>query len=206
VREARRLNRALKTEAARADAAARRVRTLVEPAPHSSSADGDNAGALAFLTTGPGAEQLGITPLAARDEDDDDAANAQDGAAPGPLATNASFALSQLPALRELLRRLRPRLEALGDGGGGTDGGGDAAEAPPADESAVARERRLYVEAQATRAVRRRLHGGPLDGDGDASGQGPGRGAVSLGELAALEALVEEFKRRDDDGDEAMDT
>jgi hypothetical protein len=29
---------------------------------------------------------------------------------------------------------------------------------------------------------------------------------VSLGELAALEALVEEFKRRDDDGDEAMDT
>jgi hypothetical protein len=204
VREARRLNRALKTEAARADAAARRVRALVEPAPHS-PADGDNAGALAFLTTGPGAEQLGITPLAARDEDDDDAANAQDGAAPGPLATNASFALSQLPALRELLRRLRPRLEALGDGSSGADGG-DAAEAPPADESAVARERRLYVEAQATRAVRRRLHGGPLDGDGDASGQGPGRGAVSLGELAALEALVEEFKRRDDDGDEAMDT
>jgi kinetochore protein Mis12/MTW1 len=205
VREARKLNRALRAAAARADADVRRIRALIQPAPPAPPSSDDppdnddaNAGALAFLTAGRGAEQLGIAPSLLLPEWAGDGATAA--AEVGPLETNASFALSQLPALRDLLRQLRPRLEALS-----ADESTREAAPPPADESAAARERRLYVEAQATRAVRRRLRGGALDGDGGgeaASTEGAGR-AVSLEELAALEALVEEFNRPGDDAMEA---
>jgi kinetochore protein Mis12/MTW1 len=189
VREARKLNRALKATVARNNATVRQLRSLMQPPPTTSSSD-TTSGALAFLTAGRSAEQLGLGPLLSPS----DSANAPPPPPVGPLETNASFALSQLPALRDLLARLGPRLESLA----AQDGGG----APrPADESAVARERRLYVEAQARRAVRRHHHDGRLDGDGEASSSseafGGGR-VVSQEELAALEALVDDFNRYGD--------
>jgi kinetochore protein Mis12/MTW1 len=100
----------------------------------------------------------------------------------GPLETNTSFALSQLPALRELLDELRPRLTAL-----------EASSTTPAPESDAARERRLYVETQSRKASERQGMSA-----GDSAGESSGR-AVIPEELAALEDLVDSLKENDED-------
>jgi kinetochore protein Mis12/MTW1 len=125
----------------------------------------------AFLTTGHSAKSLGMD------------SNAQPGT-DGPLATNTSFALSQLPALRDLLDELRPKLAEVGDAEGA------------ATESHSARERRLYLNKQTRRAVERQ---GIEIG---AVGEGLGR-RVQGDELAALESIADDMSssKRKDDGD-----
>jgi kinetochore protein Mis12/MTW1 len=100
----------------------------------------------------------------------------------GPLETNTSFALSQLPALRAALAELRPRLAAL-----------EASSTKPAPESDAARERRLYVETQSRKASERQGMG-----VGDSSADSLGR-AVAPEELASLEHIAASLSRTDDD-------
>jgi len=107
----------------------------------------------------------------------------------GPLATNTSFALSQLPALRSLLDELRPKLGALGD-----------AQAA-ATESHSARERRLYLNSQTKKVLERQ--GVELG----ASAEGLGR-RVQGDELAALEKIADGLsagKRNGNEEDDRME-
>jgi kinetochore protein Mis12/MTW1 len=136
-------------------------------APESSSGEQAAPGALSFLSHGSSAEQLGLTPAAR-------SAASETSYGSSPLETNTSFALSQLPALRQLLAELRPRLATMAK---------DSATAAP--ESGTAKERRLYVERQSRKALNRQGFG-----TGDAASDSLGKG-VDPDELAALESIVE---------------
>lgn len=91
-------------------------------------------GNLAFLTESAGAQALGVTS---------DAQN---------LTTNATFAMSQLPALKALLAELRPKLASLKD----LSAGNGSAQAE------LRQERRDYIE-QRTRAHIERSGGAEAD-------------------------------------------
>ena len=152
------------------------LRSLAKPNTFESNGDKAQfgaAGALSFLTHGNSAGQLGMVHSARSDSMDTGA---------GPLETNTSFALSQLPALRTALAELRPRLAAL-----------EASSTTPAPESNAARERRLYVETQSRKASERQGMG-----VGDSSADSLGR-AVAPEELASLEIIAGGINRNNED-------
>jgi kinetochore protein Mis12/MTW1 len=162
-RETKKLQKALEATVARNNAVLSAIKSLTAPA-----VDGHSqAGPFAFLSNTYAAEQLGV-------------GNATNGGAEaGPLETNVSFALSQLPALRELVAELRPQ---LGELSGMTD--------QPVADGAVARSRREYVESQSRRAVERQglgVDNGALDTLGK---------VVTADELAALEAMADDMRGR----------
>jgi kinetochore protein Mis12/MTW1 len=169
LRQTRKLNAVLDSTARRNNATLEQLRSLVEypssglKTEHPSSgsdASADHRGAYTFLTNGQSAKTLGMTTRSGTQQTD------------GPLATNTSFALSQLPALRALLDDLRPKLAELGD-----------AQAA-ATEGHSARERRIYLNNQTRKAVERQ---GVEIG---ASAQGLGKRAQG-DEVAALESIAD---------------
>ncbi|PYH87724.1 MIND kinetochore complex component Mtw1 [Aspergillus ellipticus CBS 707.79] len=109
--ETKKLNRALKEESARNEAVLAQLRSVVSnvqdaDAEKAAKEEGDVASGtkdldLSFLTSSLAAQQLRV------------------GVATGPniqhtpITTNATFILSQLPALQALLKELRPKLAAL---------------------------------------------------------------------------------------------
>lgn len=130
-----------------------------------SGAEGQPAGPFAFLSNSHASEQLGLGKGSIQESQ------------AGPLETNVSFALSQLPALRELVAELRPQLANLST----------LAEKPVADGD-IARARREYVESQSRKAVERQglgVDNGTLDSLGR---------VVTAEELAALEEMADEMR------------
>ena len=164
LRQTRKLNAALEATARRNTAALEQVRRLTNGEGANMKMeveDGERAGkeGYTFLSNGESAAALGMG-----------ASNVS--ATDGPLTTNTSFALSQLPALRALLDDLRPKVGELGD-----------AQAA-ASESHSARERRLYLNNQTKKAVERQ---GVEIGS---SAAGLGR-RVQGDEVAALEGIAD---------------
>jgi kinetochore protein Mis12/MTW1 len=172
LQETRKMHNALQSVATRNKSLIEQLRRLTSP---TSPGEQGTPGAFSFLSHGSSAEQLGLTPSAR---------SAASGTTYGssPLETNTSFALSQLPALHQLLAELRPRLATLAR---------DSALAAP--ESGTARERRIFVERQSRKALDRQGFG---TGDGAADSLGK---AVDPDELAALEGIVESLNNNGHD-------
>jgi len=121
-------------------------------------------GALSFLAHNKSASQLGFPSTSGTSTENK----------ASPLTTNVAFALSQLPALQNLLAELRPQLDTL-------NGIADI----PATEDNLAKERRHYVETQSRRAMERQ---GLVIGTqtSDAIGKIP-----TAEELAAMEGMID---------------
>lgn len=100
------------------------------------------------------------------------------------VATSTEFALSNLPALKEILHELAPRLEVLQTAAGGDHGDGDA-------KSEWRRERTAFVEKETRRHLEgvRGLELGEQGGVRDGEWQGEGR-KVSREEVEGLERVV----------------
>ncbi|KAF2673163.1 hypothetical protein BT63DRAFT_410201 [Microthyrium microscopicum] len=167
LRETKKLRSALRDTIARNNAIISSLKSLT-----SLGIDGHSQpGPFAFLTSGAASEHLHVGSVVEHRP-----------TSAGPLETNLSFAISQLPALRELLADLRPQLSQLATT---TD--------QAASESETARQRRAYVEAQSKRAVERQglaTDNGALDALGR---------VVTVDELASLEALAAEQQNADDE-------
>ncbi|KAK5013661.1 Mis12 protein-domain-containing protein [Cryomyces antarcticus] len=188
LQETEKLQVTLQAEAARNEALIQQLQFLLSGSPStafktepSSSPTHDSMSArpsapFAFLTSTPAAKPLGVSTTTARN----------------PLTQNTTFALAQLPALRNLLASLRPKLTALPD-------------APVGDEETVAGERRAYIESQTRRHLERR--GVDLDAE-DSVGQGR---RIGPEEVRAIEAIVGALRRDEqagagaDAGAEAME-
>ena len=110
------------------------------------------------------------------------------------LTTQAQFATSQLPALRELMERLRPRAEKLRTGRGGVD----------VDVGSNTEERRRYIESGVRRVVDR---SGVADSEGGLN-IAMGEGRRNREDVEMLEGVVGtgigaiEERRREEQGDE----
>lgn len=109
------------------------------------------------------------------------------------LTTQAQFATSQLPALRELMGRLRPRAEKLRTGRGGMD----------VDVGSNAEERRRYIESGVRRVVDR---SGVADSEAGLN-LAMGEGRRNREDVEMLEGVVgtgigATERRREEQGDE----
>lgn len=199
--ETRRLNKVLEGERRRNERVIAGLKKVLAPVPgaqkqRSSTVSEQDAGAstseeapLSFLTHSAGAQALGIQGLPAQGKPD----------ARTPLATHASFTISQLPYLRAQLDELKARLGSSAMAGGKGDADGRAS------------ERRTYVESQARRILEKRGVDTRDGVEGNFEGQ-RGRGD-EVGALEGIVKAVEGAKRAEenghDDGEgegEAMDT
>jgi kinetochore protein Mis12/MTW1 len=146
---ARLLSRQLKQEQSRNEAILHQLRNL---------RDGEAAGNMVFMTDSAGAKAMNVAP---------DTKN---------LTTNATFAMSQLPALRALLVELRPKLAALKALSTNTS-------ASTAKEE-IRQERREYIEQRTKAHIER--YGGP---GGDDAAAVPGR-PLDTDEIQAMEKVA----------------
>ncbi|OJZ89621.1 hypothetical protein ASPFODRAFT_127517 [Aspergillus luchuensis CBS 106.47] len=165
--ETKKLNRVLKQESARNEAVIAQLRSILSNAQTAKQENGVTPNGqpsldLSFLTSSPAAQQLRV------------------GAATGsntqhtPITTNATFILSQLPALQALLKELRPKLATLPQSGDKLD------TEPKADA------RREYIESRV------RLHlerAGQLAVGSDNTTVVAGR-KIDIAEAQALEAVT----------------
>lgn len=173
LRETRKLNIALQTTFSKNAAFLAQLKNMLSPEESEGPkpADSNNTrGAYSFLTHGNTTNLLGGI---AKDK----------GGSQGVLETNASFAISQLPALRSLLHELRPKLVALSKHSN-----------EPAPENATAAERRVFVERQSKRALDRQ---GVTIGAKEGGIESLGR-TVSSREVEAMEAMMDELANRDE--------
>ena len=101
-----------------------------------------------------------------------------------PITTTTSFALSQLPALKALLKNLRPRLKELANGDGKEGLVGE-------EEKSWRRERLEFVEKETRRHLEnvRGLELGEMGEVRDGEWQGEGR-RLAKGEVEDLERVV----------------
>ena len=101
-----------------------------------------------------------------------------------PISTTTSFALSQLPALKALLRNLKPRLDELANVDGQENLVGE-------EEKSWKRERLEFVEREARRHLEnvRGLELGDMGEVRDGEWQGDGR-KLGKGEVGDLERVV----------------
>ena len=110
--QTRKLNRSLKQECAQNEAIISQLKTILSTTQEAKSAGGKGGEAnaarrpdrdldLTFLTSSPAAQQLQV------------AIAAGSSTKRTPFTTNMTFILSQLPALQEALKRLRPKLATL---------------------------------------------------------------------------------------------
>ncbi|KAG8528941.1 uncharacterized protein KY384_006630 [Bacidia gigantensis] len=163
VQETKKLNLALKAKHARNGAMIAQLQSLLSPPPPPPSASQTLAGdskapahSLAFITQGsqnPSGREGGMT-------------------------TQAQFATSQLPALRELVAKLRPEIEKLSRLG--EDG-----------EDGKKEERRRYIESGVRRVVGKSgVGGGGGVGEGDLGGRGMVGERRGREEVEGLEGLV----------------
>jgi kinetochore protein Mis12/MTW1 len=171
VQETRKLGNQLRATVRRNDVLIEQLRNLTGA---TNSQLPGSAGQLSFLANGSSASSLGVAiPPAPLTEGEI-----------GPLSTNTSFALSQLPALKELVAQLKPKLAHISKSAG-----------IPATEADVARERRHFIETQSIKAIERQ---GLTSGTGYAEGLGR---VVTLDEMMALESLVDSNGEEDDDAE-----
>jgi kinetochore protein Mis12/MTW1 len=165
VQETRKLQKALKATVARNYMIIKQLKGLTSTTAYPSADINTKPGPLAFLTHNNSAAQLGLSSTINDGTSEEKAT---------PLTTNVSFALSQLPALQDLLAQLHPALEEL-----------DKSADSPATEADIAKERRHYVETQSRRAMERQGIS-----TGNQTSESLGRIASSE-ELAALEELAD---------------
>jgi len=164
VQETRKLQKALKATISRNSAVIEQLKSLtairVDPSDLQTK-----PGPLAFLAHSHSATQLGLSSSIGGPVSDEKGA---------PLSTNVSFALSQLPALQNLLNQLRPVLGEL-----------NMSADLPATEADIAKERRHYLETQSRRTMERQGIS-----TGNQTTELLGR-IPSTDELAALEDMVD---------------
>ncbi|KAN0115080.1 Mis12 domain containing protein [Hyaloscypha variabilis] len=101
-----------------------------------------------------------------------------------PVTTTASFAVSQLPALKNLLENLKPRLDELANGNGRKGLAGE-------EEKTWRRERLEFIEKETKRHLEnvRGLELGEMGEVRDGEWQGEGR-KLGKGEVEDLERVV----------------
>ncbi|KAL8713433.1 MAG: hypothetical protein Q9225_006777 [Loekoesia sp. 1 TL-2023] len=169
VQETRKLNLALRNTHASNATTITQLRSLLsaaKPKPETQSSrplpSSTIDPSLAFLTSHPSATTLGLSFSQTPSSKDKSYS---------PLETNTQFFLSQLPALREALEELKPRLKTLPEKIGGVDW------------ESRREERRAYIEGRVRKVV---------DGMGEGGGNGDGiRGArVGREEVRDLEGVV----------------
>ncbi|KAL8816427.1 MAG: hypothetical protein Q9223_004567, partial [Gallowayella weberi] len=104
VHETRKLNLALRNTHANNAATISQLRTFLSSAtlPSSDTSSTDPSTSLGFLTSHPPATTLGLSLTQPQTE-----------STKGPLSTQTQFFISQLPALRQALEELKPRLKTL---------------------------------------------------------------------------------------------
>jgi kinetochore protein Mis12/MTW1 len=102
-----------------------------------------------------------------------------------PVTTTASFAVSQLPALKNLLENLKPRLDELANGNGRKGLVGE-------EEKTWRRERLEFIEKETKRHLEnvRGLELGEMGEVRDGEWQGEGR-KLGKGEVEDLERVVD---------------
>ncbi|OMP82904.1 Kinetochore-associated protein MTW1 [Diplodia seriata] len=180
VQETNKLHSALLAERARNDALLKQLRSLLGG---NANAAKTEPSSLAFLASASAARSLDISLPT-------------DGSAAlpkhEPLRQNTAFALSQLPALRQILQNLRPRIAGLGAPGGAGPG------------SEFARQRSEYVEKQTRRIMERR---GMDVGNGEGGSEGLGRRMLpeEVRGMEAVAGLVGEKKGGESGNDERME-
>ncbi|KAL8937078.1 MAG: hypothetical protein Q9211_003867 [Gyalolechia sp. 1 TL-2023] len=172
VQETRKLNHALRTTHASNATTIAQLRSLLSaPQPKSESeasppSSSTTDPSLAFLTSHPSATTLGLSftqPSSSNTKAKDKTYN--------PLETNIQFFISQLPALRIALEKLKPRLKSLPEKIGDVDW------------ESRREERRAYIEARVRKVI---------EGTGVGGGSGDVMGGVRFGreEVRDLERVV----------------
>ncbi|KAL1967448.1 hypothetical protein VTN77DRAFT_3233 [Rasamsonia byssochlamydoides] len=166
LQETRKLQRALKQECARNDAIIAQLRAILSDAQSATlkQSAGDSQAPvsvrretpdLSFLTSDPAAKQLNVGNNA------------------GPLTTNTTFILSQLPALRAMLAQLRPKLSTL------------PKSADEMDLDSKKDERREYIESRIRLHLERAGEPAMSDGGGVVAGR-----KIKRSEAQALENVA----------------
>ncbi|KAL6720580.1 hypothetical protein ACLMJK_002504 [Lecanora helva] len=132
LQETKKLNQALRTTHARNSAILSQVKTIL------TSSDPADSSSLAFLTSPTNAAtqnlNLSFTPSSTESR---------------PLTTNAQSAASQLPALKELVAQLRPKVQDLREGAG-----------QKIDLENKREERRAYIESNVRRVAGKAVSNG----------------------------------------------
>ncbi|CAO1599021.1 MAG: hypothetical protein LQ349_001588 [Xanthoria aureola] len=164
VQETRKLNLALRNTHANNAATIRQLHSLLSPAAQPDSETSSSSSSLGFLASDPSAVKLGLS-LAQRSNGKQDTAKDR-----APLADRTQSFVSQLPALRQALEELRPRLKTLPEKIGDVDW------------ESRREERRAYIEGRVRKVV------------GEA-GRGADVGGVRVGreEVRDLEGVVGEM-------------
>ncbi|KAK3178050.1 hypothetical protein OEA41_000182 [Lepraria neglecta] len=155
LQETRKLNQALRSTHNQNAALVTKLSSLLSPPTTSTQSDPSS---LAFLAspTNPAAQTLNLS-FAPSSKDSK------------PRTTNAQFATSQLPALRQLVAELRPKMQSLKDGA-----------RDKVDWESRREERRAYIEAGTKNVVIRR---GTVEGEEFGGGR---RGRVEVEELEGV--------------------
>ncbi|KAL8993355.1 MAG: hypothetical protein Q9169_006407 [Polycauliona sp. 2 TL-2023] len=139
VQETRKLNLALRNTHAKNAATIHQIHSLLSSANQSDpgiSSSPDPTSTLGFLTSHPAATKLGLSLT--QKSSTSDGNSAKD---PTPLSDSAQFFVSQLPALRQALEELKPRLKTLPEKIGDVDW------------DSRREERRAYVEGRMRKIV-----------------------------------------------------
>ncbi|KAI4209276.1 MAG: hypothetical protein LQ351_007776 [Letrouitia transgressa] len=158
VHETKKLNRALRNTHAQNASLISQLTSLLSPPPSDLSASLQAPPSLSFLTSHPAAASLGLSFTSPSS-----ASNAKEA---GPLSAQSQFVLSQLPALREAVAALRPKLRTLPEHIGDVDW------------ESRREERRSYIEDRVRKVV------------GKGVGENPPGPRVGLEEVRGLESLT----------------
>ncbi|KAI4275710.1 MAG: hypothetical protein LQ337_003022 [Flavoplaca oasis] len=167
VQETRKLNLALRNTRANNAATIRQLRSILSvraQADPETSPSTNPSSSLGFLTSDPSATKLGLS-LTQQRRQKQDSAKAQ-----GPLSERTQSFISQLPALRQALEELKPRLKTLPEKIGDVDW------------ESRREERRVYIEGRVRKVV-------------GENGRGDEMGGVKVGreEVRDLEGVVGEM-------------
>ncbi|KAL8850261.1 MAG: hypothetical protein Q9221_004771 [Calogaya cf. arnoldii] len=150
VQETRKLNLALRNTHTKNAATIRQLHSTLSPAaqPNSEiSSSADPTLSLGFLTSHPAAIKLGLSLSQQPPNGRQDGAKAQ-----APLSDRTQFFVSQLPALRQALEELKPRLKTLPEKIGDVDW------------ESRREERRAYIEGRVRKVVGETGRGDELGG------------------------------------------
>ncbi|KAL8980201.1 MAG: hypothetical protein Q9205_004655 [Flavoplaca limonia] len=167
VQETRKLNLALRNRRANNAATIQQLHSILSTTTQTNSETSpstDPSSSLGFLTSDPSATKLGLS-LTQQRRPKQDSARAQ-----GPLSERTQFFISQLPALRQALEELKPRLKTLPEKIGDVDW------------ESRREERRAYIEGRVRKIV-------------GENGRGDEVGGVKVGreEVRDLESVVGEM-------------
>ncbi|KAL9613007.1 MAG: hypothetical protein Q9167_002440 [Letrouitia subvulpina] len=158
VHETKKLNRALRNIHAQNASLISQLTSLLSPTPSDPSASPQDTPSLSFLTSLPAAAFLGLSF--------NSPSSASDAKIGGPLSAQSQFLATQLPALREAVATLRPKLRTLPEKIGDVDW------------ESSREERRNYIEDRVRKVV------------GKGVGENPPGPRKGLEEVRGLESLT----------------